>query len=123
MADPVSALGPVASILQLVATAKSVIDLGRDAANAPKEQRELFLETARSMHTSHLLVLGAHRAQITKVIPPWANRKDVEHDVALEIRSVMEFVFVRTVNEALLAAFGKDTLGWRSDPLPLESRL
>ncbi|KAJ7270923.1 ATP-dependent protease La [Mycena rebaudengoi] len=68
-------------------------------------------------------VLGAHRAQITKVILPWANRKDVEHDVALEIRSVMEFVFVRTVNEALLAAFGKDTLGWRSDPLPLESRL
>ncbi|KAJ6496776.1 ATP-dependent protease La [Mycena vulgaris] len=68
-------------------------------------------------------VLGAHRAQITKVILPWANRKDVEHDVALEIRSVMEFVFVRTVNEALVAAFGKNTLGWRNGPLVLESRL
>jgi ATP-dependent Lon protease len=68
-------------------------------------------------------VLGAHRAQITKVILPWANRKDVEHDVAMEIRSVMEFVFVRTVNEALVAAFGKNTLGWRSGPLLLESRL
>ncbi|KAJ6581196.1 Lon protease C-terminal proteolytic domain-containing protein [Mycena capillaripes] len=68
-------------------------------------------------------VLGAHRAQITKVILPWANRKDVEHDVAIEIRSVMEFVFVRTVNEALVAAFGKNTLGWRSGPLLLESRL
>ncbi|KAJ7490085.1 Lon protease C-terminal proteolytic domain-containing protein [Mycena galericulata] len=52
-------------------------------------------------------VLGAHRAQITKVILPWANRKDV----ALEIRSVMEFVFVRT-----------DTLGWRNGLLMLESR-
>ncbi|KAJ7880335.1 ATP-dependent protease La [Mycena olivaceomarginata] len=68
-------------------------------------------------------VLGAHRAQITKVILPWANRKDVEHDVAMEIRSVMEFVFVRTVNEALVAAFGKNTLGWRNGPLLLESRL
>ncbi len=27
-------------------------------------------------------VLGAHRAQMTKVILPWGNRKDVEHDVA-----------------------------------------
>ncbi|KAJ7066744.1 ATP-dependent protease La [Mycena amicta] len=70
-------------------------------------------------------VLGAHRAQITKVIIPWANRKDVEHDVAPEIQRVMEFVFVRTVNEALEAAFGKNTLGWRDGlgPLLLESRL
>ncbi|KAF7370864.1 Lon protease-like protein [Mycena sanguinolenta] len=68
-------------------------------------------------------VLGAHRAGITKVILPWANRKDVEHDVAMEIRSVMEFVFVRTVNEALVAAFGKNTLGWRNGPVLLESRL
>ncbi|KAJ7623497.1 ATP-dependent protease La [Roridomyces roridus] len=70
-------------------------------------------------------VLGAHRAEVTKVILPWANRKDVEHDVAPEIRNVMEFVFVRTVNEALDAAFGKNTLGWRKEngPLLLESRL
>lgn len=68
-------------------------------------------------------MLGAHRAQITKVILPWANRKDVEHDVALEIRNEMQFVFVRTVKEALEAAFGKGTLEWRRDPLMLESRL
>ncbi|KAF8064020.1 ATP-dependent protease La [Lyophyllum atratum] len=68
-------------------------------------------------------VLGAHRAQVTKVILPWANRKDVEHDVALEIRNEMEFVFVRTVREALEAAFGKNTLGWRREALLLESRL
>ncbi|CAA7262193.1 unnamed protein product [Cyclocybe aegerita] len=68
-------------------------------------------------------VLGAHRAQVTKVILPWANRKDVEHDVAPEIRNEMEFVFVRTVREALEAAFGKGVLGWRRDALLLESRL
>ncbi|PPR02300.1 hypothetical protein CVT24_011638 [Panaeolus cyanescens] len=68
-------------------------------------------------------VLGAHRAQVTKVILPWANRKDVEHDVALEIRNEMEFVFVRTVREALEAAFGKGVLGWRRDALLMESRL
>ncbi|KAJ7291414.1 hypothetical protein C8J57DRAFT_1211868 [Mycena rebaudengoi] len=42
--DPVSAVGLVASILQLVAAAKSVIDLGRDAINATKDQRNLLLE-------------------------------------------------------------------------------
>ncbi|GLB44216.1 putative peptidase S16 family protein [Lyophyllum shimeji] len=68
-------------------------------------------------------VLGAHRAQITKVILPWANRKDVEHDVALEVRNEMEFVFVRTVREALEAAFGKNRLGWRREAMLLESRL
>ena len=69
-------------------------------------------------------VLGAHRAQITKVILPWANRKDVEHDVAREIRDDMEFVFVKTVEEALDAAFGKGTLGWRRPRhVMMESRL
>ncbi|KAJ7218758.1 ankyrin repeat-containing domain protein [Mycena rebaudengoi] len=42
--DPVSAVGLVASILQLVAAAKSAIDLGRDARNATKDQRDLLLE-------------------------------------------------------------------------------
>jgi len=56
-------------------------------------------------------VLGAHRARVTKVVLPWGNRKDVEHDVALEIRNEMEFVFVRSVQEALEAAFGKGVLG------------
>ncbi|KAI0092261.1 Lon protease C-terminal proteolytic domain-containing protein [Irpex rosettiformis] len=68
-------------------------------------------------------VLGAHRANITKVILPWTNRKDVEHDVPLEVRSAMQFAFVRTVEEALEAAFGKGTLGWRPKDVLLESRL
>ncbi|KAG2121305.1 ATP-dependent protease La [Suillus clintonianus] len=69
-------------------------------------------------------VLGAHRAQIRKVILPWANRKDVEHDVALEVRREMQFFFVRTIDEALEAAFGRGALGWRREStVLLESRL
>ena len=68
-------------------------------------------------------VLGAHRANITKVILPYANRKDVEQDVAREVRDQVEFVFVKTVKEALEAAFGKGTLGWRVERVLVESRL
>ena len=68
-------------------------------------------------------VLGAHRANVTKVILPWANRKDVEHDVPAEVRAAMQFAFVRTVEEALEAAFGKGTLGWRPKEVLIESRL
>jgi len=68
-------------------------------------------------------VLGAHRAQIRKVILPWANKKDVEHDVSPEIRREMQFCFVRTIDEALEAAFGQGTLGWRRQAVLLESRL
>ena len=49
------------------------------------------------------------------MILSWANRKDVEHDVAPEVRNEMEFVFVRTVRESLDAAFGRGTLGWRGE--------
>jgi hypothetical protein len=52
-------------------------------------------------------VLGARRAGANKVIVPWANRKDVEHDVPKEVRARMQFVFARTVREALDAALAK----------------
>ena len=42
-------------------------------------------------------MLGAHRAGANRVILPWANRKDVEHDVAKEVRARIQFVFARTV--------------------------
>lgn len=62
---------------------------------------------------------------MTKVILPYANKKDVEQDVAKEIRAEMEFAFVRTVEEALEEAFGKGTLSWRTrkESLFVESRL
>ncbi|KAH8987326.1 Lon protease C-terminal proteolytic domain-containing protein [Lactarius akahatsu] len=47
-------------------------------------------------------VLGAHRASANKVIVPWANRKDVEHDMPKEVRARMQFVFARTVRESRL---------------------
>ncbi|KAF8485481.1 ATP-dependent protease La [Gautieria morchelliformis] len=68
-------------------------------------------------------VLGAHRARITKVILPSGNRKDVEHDVAREVRNDMEFVFVSTLQEALTAAFGPEGLEWRRREMMVESRL
>ena len=89
--------------------------------------QKVFLKKSFVFQTVGLIifykVLGAHRAQIKKVILPWANRKDVEHDVAPEIRGEMQFVFVRTVKEALEAAFGKDGLHWRRNDVLLESRL
>ncbi|KAI0830162.1 ATP-dependent protease La [Trametes gibbosa] len=68
-------------------------------------------------------VLGAHRAQITKVILPWANRKDVEHDVPPEVRAQMQFVFARTMEDVLEGAFGKGVLSWRQSMVVMESRL
>jgi ATP-dependent Lon protease len=58
------------------------------------------------------------------VILPYVNRKDVDHDVPIEVKNQMEFVFVKTVEEALEAAFGSGTLEWRRRPdLLIESRL
>ncbi|KAI0298983.1 Lon protease C-terminal proteolytic domain-containing protein [Multifurca ochricompacta] len=59
-------------------------------------------------------VLGAHRA---------GANKDVEHDVPKEVRARMQFVFARTVREALDAAFGSGTLSWRAHTPLVESRL
>lgn len=49
------------------------------------------------------------------MILPAANRKDVELDVPREIRADMEFAYVRTITEALEAAFGKGSLPWRAN--------
>ncbi|KAH9056835.1 ATP-dependent protease La [Lactarius vividus] len=68
-------------------------------------------------------VLGAHRAGANMVIVPWANRKDVEHDVPKEVRARMQFVFARTVREVLDAAFGEGTLAWRTLTPVVQSRL
>lgn len=57
------------------------------------------------------------------MILPWANRKDVDHDVPLEVKAAMQFVFVRTMEETLEAAFGKGVLGWRGNVEVIESRL
>lgn len=48
-----------------------------------------------------------------KVILPWANKKDVDHDVPREVKDTMQFLFVKTVSEGLEAAFGKGIVPWR----------
>jgi ATP-dependent Lon protease len=48
------------------------------------------------------------------VILPWANRRDVEHDVAKEIRGHIQFAFARSVREVLDAAFGPGSLPWHA---------
>jgi predicted ATP-dependent protease len=70
-------------------------------------------------------VLGVHRAGTNRVVLPWANSKDVEHDVVKEVRGHIRFVFARTVSEALDGAFGPGSLPWHAaDAHPLvESRL
>jgi ATP-dependent Lon protease len=67
-------------------------------------------------------VLGAHRAQVRRVIVPWANRREVEHDVPADVRREVNIVFVRSVEEALEAAFG-GRVRWRTQHVMLESRL
>ncbi|KZT37119.1 ATP-dependent protease La [Sistotremastrum suecicum HHB10207 ss-3] len=67
-------------------------------------------------------VLGAHRARATKLILPYANQKDVELDVPKEVKAEMEFVFVKTIEEGLKAAFGRQ-LHWRKPGRVVESRL
>ncbi|KAI9435502.1 ATP-dependent protease La [Lactarius indigo] len=68
-------------------------------------------------------VLGAHRASANKVIVPWANRKDVEHNVPKEVWARMQSVFARTVREAPDVAFGEVALPWRTLTPVVESRL
>lgn len=58
-------------------------------------------------------VLGAHRAGMKKVVLPWANMKDVEHDVPREVKNEMQFFFVKTVSEGLEVAFGRGVVPWR----------
>ena len=57
-------------------------------------------------------VLGAHRTVMKKVILPWADRKDVNHDIPQEIQNSIQFFSVKTVLEGLEAAFGKENDPW-----------
>ncbi|GAA5969349.1 hypothetical protein JCM21900_002819 [Sporobolomyces salmonicolor] len=49
-------------------------------------------------------VLAAHRAGITKIVLPLKNRQDVEADLPASVKGSVEFVFVRTIEDALEAS-------------------
>lgn len=71
-------------------------------------------------------ILGAHRAGVRKVILPERNRRDVDFkEMGEEVMSNMEFVFVRTIEDALREVFGDDLSHRRlgDGGLLMESRL
>jgi ATP-dependent Lon protease len=69
-------------------------------------------------------VLGAHRAGMRTVILPWANKKDVEHDINHEIQQQIHIIFVHSIEDVIEAAFGKGKLLHRLPSTVLyESRL
>ncbi|KAG8878843.1 hypothetical protein FRB97_002170 [Tulasnella sp. 331] len=68
-------------------------------------------------------VLGAHRAGISTIVLPERNRRDVDvKDVGKEVMTSMNFVFVRTIEEALREVFGKHFILGRGGVI-VESRL
>ncbi|KAJ7278161.1 ankyrin repeat domain-containing protein [Mycena rebaudengoi] len=88
MADPLSI---VASILQLVTAAKASIDMVRDIANAPKEQRSLFAEVG---NLEPLLKSFEGRLQANPSVhgmlslkDPLAQFKDTMEHVMAKLRS------------------------------------
>ena len=72
--------------------------------------RSVYYRIGIHYASSHLMIVSAHRAQITNVIFPSGNHKDVEHDVARKVRNEMKFSFVSTLQEALTAAFNSGGL-------------
>ncbi|KAJ7271010.1 ankyrin repeat-containing domain protein [Mycena rebaudengoi] len=94
--DPVTAVGLVASILQFVVAAKSVIDLGRDVVNAPKEQRALFrevqnLEPLLTDLQRRLLLPGSESINgLQQLKDPLLDFKETMDRIAGRLRSVNE---------------------------------
>ncbi|KAJ7271007.1 hypothetical protein C8J57DRAFT_1603270 [Mycena rebaudengoi] len=90
--DPVTAVGLVASILQLVATAKSVIDLGRDARNATKDQRDLLLEVENLApllgDLKHRLQQPNNQSGLQKLEKPLAQLKEIMEHITRKLGSV-----------------------------------
>ncbi|MEX2110561.1 MAG: endopeptidase La [Gemmatimonadaceae bacterium] len=64
-------------------------------------------------------VLGAHRAGIKVVIIPKGNEADIE-DVPEEVRNVLEFHPVETLNEVLKVALVPPTPGEKAAPLEMK---
>lgn len=62
-------------------------------------------------------VIAAHRAGMTRLLIPAANRRDVQQDVPEKVQNAMTFVYCKTVWEAVQAAFEQ----W--DAVPATSRL
>lgn len=53
-----------------------------------------------------LQLLGAHRAGIRTLVLPYKNKKDVTIDLPDSVKHELTIIYVRTIWEALEAAFG-----------------
>ena len=60
-------------------------------------------------------VIAAHRAGIEKVLLPKRNERDLK-EVPKEVKDALKFIFVETVEEALLHVLGLEAQNW-SGPL------
>lgn len=50
-------------------------------------------------------ILAAHRAGITTILAPAANRADIEENVPASVKEGIRFVYVENVNQVLQAVF------------------
>lgn len=69
-------------------------------------------------------ILAAHRAGITTILAPSANRADIEENVPTSVKTGIRFVFVEDIRQVLHEVFQgeaitekwKETLPQRSSP-------
>ena len=66
-------------------------------------------------------ILAAHRAGITTILAPAANRADIEENVPESVKTGIRFVYVENVREVLYEVFKDDKMmeKWR-EALPLD---
>jgi Lon-like ATP-dependent protease len=68
-------------------------------------------------------ILAAHRAGITTIVAPGANRADIEENVPASVKDGIRFVYVEDVREVLHEVFRGEPIveRWR-ETLPLVAR-
>ena len=66
-------------------------------------------------------ILAAHRAGITTILAPAANRADIEENVPESVKTGIRFVYVENVREVLYEVFKDEKMmeKWR-EALPLD---
>jgi Lon-like ATP-dependent protease len=66
-------------------------------------------------------ILAAHRAGITTILAPAANRADIEENVPESVKTGIKFVYVENVREVLYEVFKDEKMieRWR-EALPLD---
>jgi Lon-like ATP-dependent protease len=67
-------------------------------------------------------ILAAHRAGITTIIAPGANRADIEENVPASVKDGIRFVYVEDVREVLHEVFRGEPVAERwKETLPVDA--